>query len=166
MHALLEARRSRQSASRPRKRFARKRSIRTLCRSRISPRIWPQALIAASQPGEKILLYRAQEARDVLPERLRAAGREPWIVAAYKTVFTQDAEFAGKVARSDILTFTSSSTVRGFAHNLGGDAHAAKAAHRSSLRASGRLPLKPRARPDFASMWSRMNLPPAACSAR
>ncbi len=87
-----------------------------------------EALMAASNTGDKILLFRAQEARDVLPVRLRAAGRDPHVVAAYKTVFTDDAEFAEKVALSDILTFTSASTVRGFSYNLAGDAAAANAA--------------------------------------
>jgi uroporphyrinogen III methyltransferase/synthase len=87
-----------------------------------------EALIAATKPGDKILLYRAQEARDVLPDRLAAAGRKPHVVAAYKTVFTDDPEFASKVAISDILTFTSASTVRGFSYNLAGDAAAAHAA--------------------------------------
>jgi uroporphyrinogen III methyltransferase/synthase len=87
-----------------------------------------EALIIASRPGDKILIYRAEEARDVLPERLHAAGRDPKVVAAYKTVFTDDPEFASKVARSDILTFTSTSTVRGFAYNLAGDVAAAHAA--------------------------------------
>lgn len=87
-----------------------------------------QALIAASKPGEKILLYRAQEARDVLPVRLRAAGRDVDVVAAYKTVFAEDPQFADKVASCDILTFTSASTVRGFVHNLHGPAAAAHAA--------------------------------------
>jgi uroporphyrinogen III methyltransferase/synthase len=86
------------------------------------------ALIAASKPGDRILIYRAEEARDVLPDRLREAGREPFVVSAYKTVFTEDPEFAQKVAQSDILTFTSASTVRGFAHNLHGNAAAAHAA--------------------------------------
>ncbi len=76
-------------------------------------------LIASSREGERILLYRAQEARDVLPDRLNAAGRPVTIVAAYKTVFTDDAQFAQRVSGSDIVTFTSAGTVDGFVHNLG-----------------------------------------------
>jgi uroporphyrinogen-III synthase len=87
-----------------------------------------EALIAASKPGDTILLYRAQEARDVLPDRLAAAGRQPHVVAAYKTIFIDDPDFANKVAQSDILTFTSASTVRGFSYNLAGDIAAAAAA--------------------------------------
>jgi uroporphyrinogen-III synthase len=87
-----------------------------------------QALIAASKPGDKLLIYRAEEARDVLPVRLREAGREAEVVAAYKTIFTDDPQFKSKVAACDILTFTSASTVRGFVHNLHGPAAAAHAA--------------------------------------
>jgi len=87
-----------------------------------------RALIAASAPGERLLIFRAQEARDVLARDLHAAGRCPVVVAAYKTVFTRDDRFAEKVAASDILTFTSASTVRGFVRNLGGPAAAVRAA--------------------------------------
>jgi uroporphyrinogen-III synthase len=66
----------------------------------------------------RFLLIRAEDARDVLPEALRAAGAEVTIVPAYRTVVPAgsiDAVrelFAG--ARSDIaaVTFTSSSTAR------------------------------------------------------
>jgi uroporphyrinogen III methyltransferase/synthase len=87
------------------------------------------ALLAASKPGDRFLIYRAAQARDVLPEALRANGRDVVVAAAYKTVYTSDPDFAAKVARSGVLTFTSSSTVRGFVHNLGGEAEAARAAH-------------------------------------
>ncbi|HET9095662.1 MAG TPA: uroporphyrinogen-III synthase, partial [Candidatus Baltobacteraceae bacterium] len=87
-----------------------------------------QALIAASKPGDKILIYRAEEARDVLPARLRAEGRSADVISAYKTVYTEDPDFAAKVASCEILTFTSASTVRGFVHNLHGAAAAARAA--------------------------------------
>lgn len=86
------------------------------------------ALIAATKPDEKILIYRAEEARDVLPVRLREAGRDARVVAAYKTVYANDPEFAAKVAACDVITFTSASTVRGFVHNLHGPAAAAHAA--------------------------------------
>ncbi|HZZ66405.1 MAG TPA: uroporphyrinogen-III synthase [Candidatus Baltobacteraceae bacterium] len=95
------------------------------------------ALIAASEPGSKILVFRAQEAREVLPERLLAAGRRPVVVAGYKTVFTSDPNFAEKVARSDVLTFTSPSTVQGFAYNLAGAVAAANAAARKTVACIG-----------------------------
>lgn len=87
-----------------------------------------EALIAAGKPGDSILLYRAEEARDVLPARLREAGRTVDVIAAYKTIFVEDPQFAARVASCDILTFTSASTVRGFVHNLHGPAAAAHAA--------------------------------------
>ncbi len=96
-----------------------------------------EALIAASQPGDKMLIYRAEEARDVLPDRLRSAGRQPSVVTAYKTVFTEDPRFAKKVAHCEILTFTSASTVRGFAHNLHGPAAAARAAENKLVACIG-----------------------------
>jgi uroporphyrinogen III methyltransferase/synthase len=87
-----------------------------------------RSLIESTRDGERILIYRAQEARDVLPEMLEDAGRAPTVVAAYKTIFDVDPEFAQKVARADILTFTSASTVRGFIELLGGDEPALAAA--------------------------------------
>ena len=71
-------------------------------------------VIARSSAGDRILLYRAQEARDVLPQMLQDAGLDVTIVAAYTTVIPPDAHFASKVSEADVLTFTSASTVRGF----------------------------------------------------
>jgi uroporphyrinogen III methyltransferase / synthase len=81
-------------------------------------------LIARSQSGDRVLLYRAQEARDALPEMLRDAGRDVTIIAAYRTLTPRDPAFAQKVASADILTFTSASTVRGFISLLDGVAPA------------------------------------------
>ena len=76
-------------------------------------------LLAQTQPGERVLVYRAQEARDVLPETLRREGRGVDVVAAYRTRFVDDpAKLAAKAERADIVTFTSSSTVDGFVHNV------------------------------------------------
>jgi len=84
-------------------------------------------LIASSREGDAMLIYRAAGARDVLPERLNAAGRRTDVVAAYKTVFTNEPLFAQRVEESDIVTFTSASTVHGFIHNLGGAKNARRA---------------------------------------
>jgi uroporphyrinogen III methyltransferase/synthase len=75
-------------------------------------------LLKTTAAGDRILLFRAQEARDVLPETLRAAGRTVDVVAAYKTRFVDDPELRAKAERADIVTFTSSSTVDGFVHNV------------------------------------------------
>lgn len=80
-----------------------------------------------SKKGDRILIFRAQEARDVLPRTLRNAGRFTDVVAAYKTSTVLDPDFAHKVQSSHILTFTSASTVRGYAENLGVDVHDATA---------------------------------------
>ena len=69
--------------------------------------------------GDRVLLFRAQEARDVLPDALRAAGRSVDVVAAYKTRYVNDPDMRANAQAADIVTFTSSSTVHGFVHNVG-----------------------------------------------
>ncbi len=71
--------------------------------------------------GKRVLLARAAEARDVLVSELQRAGANVDVVAAYRTVaVTGDDEQGRAVLRMleaqqlDILTFTSSSTVRSF----------------------------------------------------
>jgi len=83
-----------------------------------------RALVERSSPGDRVLFYRAAQARDVAVQMLRDAGRDATVVAAYKTVYANDPAYAEKVARADILTFTSASTVRGFSALLGGAANA------------------------------------------
>jgi uroporphyrinogen III methyltransferase / synthase len=77
-------------------------------------------LMQRTAAGDRVLLFRAQEARDVLPATLRAAGRTVDVVAAYKTRYVEDPELRAKTERSDVVTFTSSSTVHGFVHNVPG----------------------------------------------
>jgi uroporphyrinogen III methyltransferase / synthase len=75
-------------------------------------------LLARTSTGDRILVYRAQDAREVLPETLLESGRVVDVVAAYKTRFLDDPDLAAKTERADIVTFTSSSTVNGFVHNV------------------------------------------------
>ena len=75
-------------------------------------------LLARTQPNDRILLFRAAEARAVLPQALRDAGRAVDVVAGYRTRFVEDPELRGKIERADIVTFTSSSTVQGLVYNL------------------------------------------------
>lgn len=65
-------------------------------------------------PG-RVLIPRAAEARDVLPQGLEAKGWEVDVVEAYRTVQgrPRDEDLAA-AASADIVTFTSSSTVRNF----------------------------------------------------
>ncbi len=98
-----------------------------------------EALAAALLDAEpnperaRILLPRAAEAREVLPRLLEEAGAEVDEIPAYRTV-TADAERAGRLrdrldaGEVDWVTFTASSTVRGFADALGADAGRARVA--------------------------------------
>lgn len=63
----------------------------------------------------RLLLARAEVARDVLPDGLRARGWEVDVVDAYRTVAaTVGDEQRELVASADLITFTSSSTVERF----------------------------------------------------
>jgi len=75
--------------------------------------------------GQRVLLARAEEARDVLPEALKARGVEVWDVPVYKTVIggANRGELQQMLREKEIqaVTFTSSSTVRNFVTLLDGD---------------------------------------------
>ena len=73
--------------------------------------------------GARVLLARAEVAREVLPDGLRARGWEVDVVDAYRTVPVGVAdEKRAAVASADIVTFTSSSTVDRFVEAFGVDA--------------------------------------------
>lgn len=75
--------------------------------------------------GQRVLLARAEEARDVLPESLKAMGVEVWDVPVYKTILggANRAELKRLLREKEIhtVTFTSSSTVRNFVTLLEGE---------------------------------------------
>jgi uroporphyrinogen-III synthase len=82
--------------------------------------------LAASAGGQKVLLARAEVARDVIPEALRAAGAEVDIVDAYRNVLPLSTpEQLGQALSTgiDAATFTSSSSVT----------HLAEAAHAAGV---------------------------------
>jgi uroporphyrinogen III methyltransferase/synthase len=67
----------------------------------------------AGIPVKRALVARAAEARDVVPDALRAQGAEVDIVALYETVAeTPEPRVLERALSADYLTFTSSSTVR------------------------------------------------------
>jgi uroporphyrinogen III methyltransferase/synthase len=67
-----------------------------------------------------VLVARAAEARDVLPDALRERGAEVDVVALYKTVREQPTPEQAEAAQSaDYITFTSSSTVTNLVEALG-----------------------------------------------
>lgn len=70
------------------------------------------------EAGSEVLLVRAAEARDVLPRELAALGARVTVTPAYRTVPVKEGadHVVGllEARRVDVVTFTSSSTVRGF----------------------------------------------------
>ena len=79
-----------------------------------------EALREVPVDGRRVLVARAAEARDVLPDALRDRGADVHVAALYDTVaepLSDDA--AGAVAGSDYVTFTSSSTVKFLLEALG-----------------------------------------------
>jgi uroporphyrinogen III methyltransferase/synthase len=80
-----------------------------------------ESLAAVDVAGRPVLVARAAEARDVLPEGLRERGGKVDVVALYETVADEPDPAAVEASRSaDYVTFTSSSTVRNFAAAVGG----------------------------------------------
>jgi uroporphyrinogen III methyltransferase/synthase len=70
--------------------------------------------------GGRVLLARAEVARDVLPDGLRAAGWEVDVVDAYRTVAAEPTDAArAALAAAEVVTFTSSSTVERFVDAYG-----------------------------------------------
>ena len=75
--------------------------------------------------GKRILIPRAEVAREILPDTLRERGAEVDVPPAYRTLPAEaaDAERARTeigAGRVDMVTFTSSSTARNFADIFGG----------------------------------------------
>jgi uroporphyrinogen III methyltransferase / synthase len=79
-----------------------------------------EALAGVEVRGRPVLVARAAEARDVLPDALRERGAEVDVVALYETVAEEPDPKALAAARdADYVTFTSSSTVRNLLAALG-----------------------------------------------
>ncbi len=78
--------------------------------------------------GARILLPRAEAARDALPEGLRARGATVNIIPVYRTLpaLSEGASLAEQIlaGRIDVVTFTASSTVRYFVESVGREAAA------------------------------------------
>ncbi len=82
------------------------------------------AMLEAMAPGARVLILRAAEAREVLPDTLRARGCVVDVVAAYRTVAAPP-EQLGAIAQAleageiDAALFTSASTLRTLCAYLG-----------------------------------------------
>ncbi|HEY8911347.1 MAG TPA: uroporphyrinogen-III C-methyltransferase [Desulfosporosinus sp.] len=75
--------------------------------------------------GQRVLLARAEEARDILPKSFKAMGVDVWDVPVYKTIIggANREELKSLLRDKEIhsVTFTSSSTVRNFVTLIDGD---------------------------------------------
>ena len=70
----------------------------------------------------RVLLARAEVARDVLPDGLRARGWDVDVVHAYRTIPAPvDDDVRARVSAADVVTFTSSSTVERLLDAVGPD---------------------------------------------
>ncbi len=77
----------------------------------------------ADVPAERVLVARAAEGRDVLPDALRARGAHVDLLPLYRTVAEPlDDETRTAAAAADYLLFTSASSVRFFADAAGNGA--------------------------------------------
>jgi uroporphyrinogen III methyltransferase/synthase len=103
-------------------------TARALAKHGIAADIVPERYVAealvealAELPVRHALIARAREARDVLPDALRARGAEVDVLELYETVAEPLSSPALAAARTaDYITFTSSSTVRFFLEATGG----------------------------------------------
>jgi uroporphyrinogen-III synthase len=93
--------------------------------------------LASKVKGKRVLLVRAKVARDVIPRELRRLDAEVDVVEAYETVVPARsrerllAALANERQRPQVITFTSSSTVRNFVELIG--RRAAKDCFRSGV---------------------------------
>jgi uroporphyrinogen III methyltransferase/synthase len=104
-------------------------TARALARCGISADIVPERFVAESLveslaevdvSGKRVLVARATDARDVIPEHLEGRGAEVDVVALYETVREEPSAEAVEAAQAaDYVTFTSSSTVRNLTEALG-----------------------------------------------
>ncbi len=79
-----------------------------------------ESLASVEVTGKRVLVARAAEARDVIPEHLSERGAEVDVVALYETVREEPSREAVEAAQSaDYVTFTSSSTVSNLIDALG-----------------------------------------------
>ena len=104
-------------------------TARALARGGIAADIVPERFVAESLveslatvevSGKRVLVARAADARDVIPEHLAGRGAEVDVVALYETVREEPSPDAVEAAQAaDYVTFTSSSTVRNLTEALG-----------------------------------------------
>jgi uroporphyrinogen III methyltransferase/synthase len=103
-------------------------TARALERRGIRPDLVPARFVAESlldafpQGNGRVLIARAEVARDVLPDGLRAKGYDVEVLPVYRTVVAEPDPVALELVRAgtvDACTFTSSSTVENFCDAVG-----------------------------------------------
>ena len=104
-------------------------TARALAKRGISADVVPERFVAEGLievlgevpvEGRRVLVARAADARDVLPEYFEQRGAEVDVVALYETVREEpDAEAVESAQGADYVTFTSSSTVTNLTEALG-----------------------------------------------
>jgi uroporphyrinogen III methyltransferase / synthase len=104
-------------------------TARALAKCGIAADVVPERFVAESLiealgeidvSGKRVLVARAAEARDVIPEHLSGRGAEVDVVALYETVREEPSPETVEAAQNaDYVTFTSSSTVRNLTEALG-----------------------------------------------
>jgi uroporphyrinogen III methyltransferase / synthase len=104
-------------------------TARALAKCGIAADIVPERFVAESLAealgevevrGKRVLVARATEAREVIPEHLSERGAEVDVIALYETVREEPMPEAVEAAQNaDYVTFTSSSTVRNLTDALG-----------------------------------------------
>lgn len=82
----------------------------------VPPRYVAESLLEVFPACDRVLLCRAEEARDVLPEGLRARGTHVQVVPVYRTVVPSEVP---DLEEADRVLFTSSSTVKHFRQLVG-----------------------------------------------
>jgi uroporphyrinogen III methyltransferase/synthase len=84
-----------------------------------------QSFASVNMQGQKVLIPRAAQARDILPEGLKKMGAAVDVVTAYETVSSEKKkeELLAELVDNhiDVITFTSSSTVTNFLQIMGGE---------------------------------------------
>jgi uroporphyrinogen III methyltransferase / synthase len=79
-----------------------------------------EALDRLQLDGRPVLVARAAEARELLPDALRKKGAKVDVVTLYETVADEpEPEALERARKADFITFTSSSTVRNFVQAAG-----------------------------------------------
>jgi uroporphyrinogen III methyltransferase/synthase len=110
-----------------------------------------EAMHAHDLGGKKVLIPRAEVARDILPDQLRLKGASVDVIPVYKTIApTGDWSPLKEQIQAraiDVVTFTSSSTVTNFVKMVGGEEEARRLGAKTTIASIG--PITARTAEDY-----------------